>query len=39
MLKYQLVKLEANTIAWYLRGLRPSIDNVVQLQPYWTLDV
>ncbi|PKU85104.1 hypothetical protein MA16_Dca018218 [Dendrobium catenatum] len=28
---------EENTIVRFLGGLQPSITNVVQLQPYWTM--
>ena len=38
MLKRELTELEEQTIAWYLGGLKYEISNVVQLQPYWTLN-
>lgn len=37
MLKCELVKLEKNTVAHYLEGLRPFINNVLQLQLYCSL--
>ncbi|XP_020694824.1 uncharacterized protein LOC110108492 [Dendrobium catenatum] len=36
-LQCELAEPEENSIALFLEGLQPSIANVVQLQPYWTL--
>lgn len=38
MLKGKLVKLEEQTIARYLGGLKYKIAKVVQLQSYWSLN-
>lgn len=35
ILKCDLTKLEENTIAWFMSGLRPSIAHTIQLQSYW----
>lgn len=37
MLKCNLNELEENSIARFLGGLKPTIINMVQLHPYWTL--
>lgn len=37
ILKCDLSELKENTIVRYLGGLRPTIGNVEQLQPYWIL--
>ncbi|PKU68398.1 RNA-directed DNA polymerase [Dendrobium catenatum] len=36
-LKCDLNEPHENTIARFIEGLQPSIANIVQLQPYWTL--
>lgn len=36
-LKCQLEEPEENIIARSIGGLNPTISNIVQLQPYWTL--
>ena len=38
MLKGELTEPDEQTIARYLGGLKYEISNVVQLQPYWTLN-
>lgn len=37
MIKCELAEPQQNTIDRYLEGLKPSITNIVQLQPYWKL--
>ena len=35
-MKCDLVEPKEQTIAHFLGGLKPKIDNVIQLDPYWT---
>lgn len=37
MMKCGLVEPKENTMARYIKGWRPSISNVMQLQMYWSL--